>query len=319
MRVLVTGAAGFIGSHLVERLLALGNEVTGWDDFNPSYDPAVKQRNIETALSQPNFRLHRLDIRDRSKIKEAIEGKEFEAVIHLAARAGVRPSLKDPQTYQEVNVTGTINLLEEVKQAGLASFIFASSSSVYGRRGQGPFFESDPVDRPLSPYAASKISAELLCRYYADVYQLPVTCLRFFTVYGPRQRPDMAIHKFSRLIRDEKEIPIYGGSDSGRDYTYIDDIVDGIINALERPLSFEIINLGNCQPVNLSRLISLLEKALAKKAKLTDVPAHPADVPITWADLSKAKRLLGYSPKISLETGISRFVAWLNQVHSRPG
>ncbi|MEE8450070.1 MAG: NAD-dependent epimerase/dehydratase family protein [Thermodesulfobacteriota bacterium] len=317
MRILVTGAAGFIGSHLVERLLSLGHEVTGWDDFNPSYDPAVKQRNIESALGHPNFCLNRLDIRDQSKVKGAIKEEGFEAVIHLAARAGVRPSLKDPQIYQEVNVIGTINLLEEVKGAGLATFIFGSSSSVYGRRSQGSFSESDPVDRPLSPYAASKISAELLCRYYADVCHLPVTCLRFFTVYGPRQRPDMAIHKFSRLIRDDKEIPIYGAGDSGRDYTYIGDIVDGIISALNRPFPFEIINLGNSRPVKLYRLISLLEKALGKKARVKNVPAHPADVPITCADLSKAKARLTFSPKVSLEEGISEFVAWLNQVEQQ--
>lgn len=310
MKVLVTGAAGFIGSHLVERLLARGDKVVAIDDFSSGYDPRIKKRNIQGALICPGFELVQLDICDRKKLAEVISDQDFDGVIHLAARTGVRPSLQEPQLYQEVNIGGTLNLLELFKGAPPGTFIFASSSSVYGASKRLPFQEDDPADLPLSPYAATKRAGELLCRAYSHIYGLPITCLRFFTVYGPRQRPDMAIHKFTHLIFEEKEIPIYGQGDSARDYTYIDDIIDGIVSVLNKSFPFEIINLGDSRPVQLNQLVTLLERGLGKKARTLNQSLHPADPPITYADIGKAQKLLGFFPKVKLEEGIDRFIPW---------
>lgn len=310
MRVLVTGAAGFIGSHLVDRLLVQGDKVFAIDDFSSGYDPEIKKRNIQAALKAPGFELCQVDIRDRTKLANILAGQKFDAVVHLAARTGVRPSLKEPRLYEAVNIGGTLNLLETVKEASLSTFIFASSSSVYGATSRLPFKEDDPADAPLSPYAASKRAGELYCRFYSRIYGIPITCLRFFTVYGPRQRPDMAIHKFSRLILEDKEIPIYGRGNSARDYTYIDDVIEGIISVLNKSFPFEIINLGDSRPVELTQLVALLEDGLRKKAHTVIQPAHPADPPITYADIDKAQKLLGFSPRVGIEEGISRFLPW---------
>ncbi len=310
MKVLVTGAAGFIGSHLVERLLAQGNKVFGIDDFSSGYDPEVKKKNIQEAMKATGFELAPVDICNRGKLARILSGQKFDVVIHLAARTGVRPSLLEPQLYQEVNIGGSLNLLEAFKENQPAAFIFASSSSVYGASTRLPFQEDDPADFPLSPYAATKRAGELLCRSYSRIYHLPITCLRFFTVYGPRQRPDMAIHKFSRLIFQGKEISLYGQGDSARDYTYIDDIIEGIISALNKSFPFEIINLGDSRPVQLAKLVALLEKRLGKKARTLNQPAHPADPTITYAHIEKAQKLLDFSPKVELEEGIDRFIPW---------
>ena len=313
MKILVTGAAGFIGSHLVARLLNEGHRVVGIDDFCrsvPEYHPAIKRKNIAPFLTHKEFTLIVLDIRDRGRLQEALKGWRFDVVVHLAARAGVRPSFKEPVLYQEVNLIGTINLLDLFKGPEGPNFIFGSSSSVYGGASHLPFSEEDPADCPLSPYAASKRSAELYCRYFAHSYSLPITVLRFFTVYGPGQRPEMVIHKFARLIYEKKTVPIYGDGRSSRDYTYIDDIIDGVMEALTKRFPFEIINLGGSHPIELNRVVSLLEERLGKKAEIVNLPPHAGEPPTTYADISKAKRLLNFQPKISFEEGMDRFADW---------
>lgn len=309
-KILITGGAGFIGSHLSERLLALGASVICVDNFDPFYPPEIKRRNVEGILTNERFELVECDIRNKDGLGEIYHTHEIDNVIHLAAKAGVRPSIRDPLLYQDVNVRGTINLLELSKEYGIKSFILGSSSSVYGASDKIPFKEGDGLLQPISPYATSKQAGELFCYTYHYLYHIPVTCLRFFTVYGPRQRPDMAIHKFTKLIDQGREIPLYGDGSSQRDYTYISDIIEGIISALDSKLGFEIINLGDCEPIELKQLVSLIEENLAKKAKVRELPIQPGDMPITCADISKAKKLLNYNPRVKIEEGIKSFIQW---------
>ena len=309
-RVLVTGAAGFIGSHLTERLLANQDAVICLDNFNDFYDPQIKRENIIDFMDNSRFHLIEGDIRDSNLVEKIFRDYSPDAVVHLAAMAGVRPSIEDPLLYNDVNVNGTCVLLEAARKYPVSNFIFGSSSSVYGARDTVPFSEKEEVSRPISPYAATKVAGEILCYTYHHLYNIPVTCLRFFTVYGPRQRPEMAIHMFARLIRDEEMVPIFGDGSSRRDYTYIDDIIDGVLRSLERPFGYEIINLGESQTVALMELVTLLEKGLGKKAKLEMLPDQPGDVPVTFADVSHARKLLDYEPSISIEKGIEKFIEW---------
>lgn len=306
-RILVTGGAGFIGSHLIERLIGK-NEIVCVDNFDPYYDPCVKRKNIERHLGNKNFRLLEVDVRGREDLEGTFK-EGIDKVVHLAAKAGVRASIKDPLAFADVNINGTLNLLELCRTYGIRNFIYASSSSVYGLN-KTPFRESDKVDKQVSPYGTSKRACELYCQMYSVLYGIPVTCLRFFTVYGPRQRPDMAIHKFTRLIDQGKPIELYGDGTSKRDYTYVTDIVDGVTNAVKKRFDFEIFNLGESKTVELRHLISLIEENLGKKAKVKRMPEQEGDVPATFADISKSKRLLGYDPKVGVEEGVKRFVDW---------
>lgn len=309
-QILVTGGAGFIGSHLVDSLLEMEREVICLDNFDNFYDPQIKRGNIEPDLKKENFKLMEGDLRDRRFLRELFKKNRIAKIIHLAARAGVRTSLKNPVLYEEVNVGGTLNLLELAKKHGVEQFLFASSSSVYGVRTQIPFGEEEKLGILLSPYAVSKRGGELLSYTYSHLYGLPVTILRFFTVYGPRQRPEMAIHKFTRLIDEGREVPMFGNGTSRRDYTYISDIINGIISALEKKFSYEIFNLGNSHTLQLKELISLIEKSLGREAKVKEFPLQPGDVPITCADITKSKKLLNYDPRIDIEEGINRLVDW---------
>lgn len=313
MKIMVTGCAGFIGSHLVDRLLGNGKNVVGVDNIDSFYDSSIKMKNIEHNMDNKNFVFYRVDIRDKAEMEQIFEANDIDVIIHLAARAGVRPSIHDPLLYEDVNIKGTLNLLELSKDSGIENFILASSSSVYGVNEKVPFSESDMVERSISPYAASKKACETYCYTYHHLYGIPVVCLRFFTVYGPRQRPEMAIHKFTRLIDQGKEIEMYGNGISKRDYTYITDIVDGIVAAIDKRFGYEIINLGDSKVVELQYLISLIEKNLGKKALIKKLPVQPGDVPITYADISKAETLLGYTPKVSIEEGIENFVKWYRE------
>jgi UDP-glucuronate 4-epimerase len=310
MSILVTGGAGFIGSHVVEGLAERGDDVVCLDNFNDYYAPDLKRRNIQGALATGRVTLLEGDIRDAELCRSAVADNDVTALIHLAARAGVRPSIEEPALYEEVNGLGTVNLLEVAREAGVEKFVFGSSSSVYGVNSKIPFSEDDPVTQPISPYAATKRAGELMCHVYHHLYDLPVVCLRFFTVYGPRQRPDLAIHKFARLIEAGEPIPMYGDGTSRRDYTYVSDIVDGVLAALDRPLEFEIINLGNSDPIELGELIRIIEEAMGKEARIEQLPEQPGDVPVTYADVSKARRLLGYDPQFPIRQGIERFVQW---------
>lgn len=310
-QVLVTGAAGFIGSNLVDRLCESGHRVIGLDNFDDFYPPEVKWSNIRAVVDREEFTLVRGDIRDKALLARVFRENQISQVVHLAARAGVRPSLKDPGLYEEVNVLGTINLLEESRRAKVEHFILASSSSVYGVNNRVPFREDERVDRPASPYAATKAACELFCSTYNHLFGIPITALRFFTVYGPRQRPEMAIHYFTRMIDEGKEINVFGGDASQRDYTYIDDIVDGIVGAMNfRQPGFNVFNLGDSRPVSLGYLIQVIEKVLGKKARIQTAAFQPGDVPVTHADISKAKELLDYQPKVTIEEGVTRFVEW---------
>ncbi len=308
-RILVTGGAGFIGSHLCEALLRGGHEVIALDNFDEFYDPAVKRRNIEAIAEVGPLGWVMGDIRDAVLVERLLSGN-VNTVVHLAARAGVRPSIERPLLYHEVNVHGTLVLLEACRKAGIKRFIFGSSSSVYGNNQKVPFAESDPVDQPISPYAATKRAGELLCHTYHHLHGMSITCLRYFTVYGPRQRPDLAIHKFARLIEAGKPIPVFGNGRMERDFTYVDDIIDGTTRAIERCNGFRIFNLGESRPVSVSRLVALLEEALGKKAKIERLPPQPGDVERTFADVSLAQRELGYEPKTELGDGLERFVRW---------
>ncbi|HEX8694187.1 MAG TPA: NAD-dependent epimerase/dehydratase family protein [Longimicrobium sp.] len=317
MKLLVTGAAGFIGSHLCERLLARGDEVVGVDNFDPFYDPAVKRRNLEPSLATGRFRLAEADVRRPDALEAAVRaagGGEVEAIVHLAARAGVRPSIQDPLLYAEVNLGGTAGVLELARRLGVGRFVFGSSSSIYGESERVPFSEDDPVDRPISPYAASKRAGELLCHAYRHLYGLSVASLRFFTVYGPRQRPDLAIHRFTRLMSEGRPVPLFGDGRSERDYTYVDDIVQGVEGALrfvdERPGAFEVFNLGESRTTSLVRLVELIADALGVRPGIEWLPPQPGDVPRTYADVSKARAVLGYAPSVPVEVGIPRFVEW---------
>ena len=311
MNFLVTGGAGFIGSHVCERLLHEGHRVWALDELNDFYDPAIKRRNVEElrALGRP-FEFVQGDITNADAVNGLFSAVRFDQVIHLAARAGVRPSLEQPALYQRVNVEGTVNLLEAARKTGVRKLTLASSSSVYGLNAKVPFSESDPIFSAVSPYAASKLACEALGHVYHHLYGLDVTMLRFFTVYGPRQRPDLAIHKFTRLIEAGKPIPVFGDGSTARDHTYVTDIVDGVMAATVRESGYEIFNLGESQTIRLDRLIELIENAVGKKAVIDRQPLQPGDVPITYADISKAQAKLGYQPKVKAEQGIPLFVDW---------
>ncbi|MBI1369414.1 MAG: NAD-dependent epimerase/dehydratase family protein [Planctomycetes bacterium] len=312
MQILVTGAAGFIGSHLTERLLADGHGVVGFDSFTDTYDPAVKRRNIEGARATGRFELIEADIRDAAAVDAAFANGQFEAVIHLAALAGVRPSLEQPALYNDVNVTGTANLLEAARKHGVARFLFGSSSSVYGNRPDGgAFAETDRVDHPISPYAMTKRAGELLAYTYWHAYQLPVVCLRFFTVFGPRQRPDLAIHKFMRLIAAGKPIPVFGDGSTQRDYTYVADIVDGVCRALAHCNEFDIFNLGSHHPVTLAHLIESIERVVGRKAIIARRPMQTGDVQVTYADVTHSHTTLGYAPATALDDGLRAQWQWV--------
>jgi len=313
MNIAVTGGAGFIGSHLCEKLIELGFKIVSIDNFNDFYRPGIKEDNISKIADSKNFKLYRLDICDFSRLEKVFLENDIEMVIHLAARAGVRPSINDPLLYEKVNVTGTMNLLECCRKYDIKKFIFASSSSVYGGNKKIPFSEDDEVNCPVSPYAATKRAGELISYTYYNLYELSVFCLRFFTVYGPRQRPEMAIHKFTRQIISGKKIEIYGDGSSSRDYTYIDDIISGIINSVSRIKGFEIINLGNSQTVKLIELVKLIEDATGRRADLKFLNNQPGDVPVTFADIRKARKMLEYSPETNIKQGLENFVEWYKE------
>jgi UDP-glucuronate 4-epimerase len=314
MNFLVTGGAGFIGSHVCERLLRDGHRVWAFDDLNPFYDPQVKEQNLrEIQAAGLPFTFVRGDVTDVHAVHEIFTSVQFDQVIHLAARAGVRPSLKQPAFYQRVNVEGTVTILEAARQTGVKKITIASSSSVYGVNSKTPFAESDPIFSCVSPYAASKLACEALGHAWHHLYQMDVAMLRFFTVYGPRQRPDLAIHKFTKLIDAGEPIPVFGDGSTARDHTFITDILDGILACTKKEFGFEIFNLGESQVIRLDRLIELIESALGKKAVIDRQPLQPGDVPITFADISKAQRMLGYQPQVKAEKGIPLFVDWFRK------
>jgi UDP-glucuronate 4-epimerase len=315
--ILVTGGAGFIGSHLTDRLLADGRDVVVLDNFDPFYDPAAKRRNLEAALKRPRMRLVSGDIRDAGAVDAAFDVLPVDAVIHLAARAGVRPSIEDPLLYASINLDGTVRLLEACRLRGVSRFLFGSSSSVYGNNVKVPFAEDDPVDHPISPYAATKRAGELLAHTYHHLFGMKVACLRFFTVFGPRQRPDLAIRKFAELMVSGREIPVFGDGTSGRDYTYVDDIVEGIVSALDRVTGFHVWNLGGAHPVVLTDLIDRLARGLSRPPDIRRLPFQPGDVDRTWADVSRARRELAWEPSTSFERGMELFLAWFEVERSR--
>lgn len=314
MKLLITGGAGFIGSHLCSSVLDRGDEVVCLDSFNDYYDPKIKEHNIRPLLEHPRFRLVRGDILDVATLERLFASENFDSIVHLAARAGVRPSISQPLLYEKVNVQGTLNLLELCRSHRISRFIFGSSSSVYGKNEKVPFHEDDPVDHPVSPYAATKKAGELICYTYHHLYKISISCLRFFTVYGPRQRPDMAIHKFTRLIDEGKPVPVFGDGSSQRDYTYIDDIIEGVVRALDRCDGYRIYNLGESKTIELLGLIRLLEEHLDRKATIEHLPPQPGDVPITYADITRAQQELGYRPRYPIEKGIAEFVKWYRTI-----
>ena len=317
--ILITGGAGFIGSHLVEQLLIEGNwRVTVVDDFNDFYEPALKRANVRRHLDDSRFQLREADIRDRAALDPVFAATPFDVIVHLAARAGVRPSLSAPLLYAETNITGTLHLLELARAHGIRQFVFGSSSSVYGINAKVPFGEDDPIRQPISPYAATKAAGEHLCHTYAHLHGIRCVALRFFTVYGARQRPDLAIHKFAKLIDSGRPLPVFGDGTTRRDYTYIDDIISGVRAAIDYAASdFEAINLGESRTVELRELIALLEKELGREAVIDRQAMQPGDVPQTYADITKARRLLGYNPQTQIEDGIRRFVEWFRKAEVR--
>jgi len=321
-RILLTGGAGFIGSHVAEAMIRRGAQLSIVDNLDNFYAPSRKRLNLEEISKVGTYEFFETDVRNEAALRKVVEKVQPEIVIHLAARAGVRPSIEQPALYESVNVGGTVNLLEICRELRVERMIFGSSSSVYGITNSVPFREDDPKTRPISPYAATKLAAELMCYTYAHLYGLTTICLRFFTVYGPRQRPDLAIHKFIALIEAGKSIPVYGDGSMGRDYTYVDDIVAGLIASLEyvpaATVPFEVFNLGNCHPMRLAELIAKLEVATGTNALQERLPDQPGDVPITWANIDKAKRLLGYSPQTSMEEGVRNFVEWYRLTASVP-
>lgn len=310
--ILVTGAAGFIGSHAAQALIERGYRVVGVDNFSDFYDRSWKEMNLKS-IQGDKLDVEEIDITSGEEISKLVRLVRPWGILHLAAMAGVRPSIEQPAYYAKVNVEGTTHLLQAAVKTGVEKFAFASSSSVYGNARKVPFSEEDPVEEPISPYAATKRAGELVCYTFWHLYKLPIASLRFFTVYGPRQRPDLAIHKFTRLISAGKPVPFFGDGTTSRDYTYVDDTVNGIIAALEKVQTFRIYNLGGSHPVSLNELISELERAIGKKAILDRKPAQPGDVERTYADLTRSNRELGYAPKISLAEGLRRFVAWFNE------
>jgi UDP-glucuronate 4-epimerase len=312
MRILITGGAGFIGSHLTDFCLKQGHEVTVLDEFNDFYDPAIKRANLRALL--PHIRLEEADIRDAERVNRVVDQSRPEAVFHLAARAGVRPSIQHPELYLDTNIKGTFNLLQAARSAGVERFIFASSSSVYGTIPSAPFREDMCLNQTISPYAATKLAGEQLCSNYAHLYGMRCISLRFFTVYGPRQRPDLAIHAFARSIEAGRPITQFGDGSTRRDYTYIDDILQGLAACLgyQGPIC-DVFNLGESQTTTLSALIAEIERALGKKAVIQQMPEQPGDVPLTYADISKARALLGYAPHTPVAVGIPKFIEWFRQ------
>lgn len=313
-RVLLTGGAGFIGSHLAEALLLRGYELTIVDSLHDFYSPLWKKQNLEDVRRTGDYDFQLVDICNKEGLHGIVSRSRPDLVIHLAARAGVRPSIEEPGSYVDVNIAGTVNLLELCREFRVRKLIFGSSSSVYGAASRAPFSEDEVVLKPISPYAATKLAGEMLCYTYAHLYKLAVVCLRFFTVYGPRQRPDLAIHRFIALIEAGKPVPIFGDGSTGRDYTYVDDVVGGVMAAIEYQAPgaepFDVFNLGNSHPVKLGELVALLECVTGKKVSREQKPLQPGDVPLTWADISKASRLLGYRPATQLETGLKNFLTW---------
>lgn len=319
--ILVTGGAGFIGSHLSERLLKEGNKVLVIDNFNNYYDPAIKRNNVEEVkktciennISLENYKVFEGDIRDNEFLIDVFSNK-IDSIMHLAAMAGVRPSIQDPSLYYDVNITGTVNLLERCRENNIKQFVFASSSSVYGNNEKVPFSEIDRVDNPISPYAATKKSGELLCHTYNHLFDMNIACLRFFTVYGPRQRPDLAINKFTTLILEDKEIPFYGDGNTSRDYTFVEDIVTAIVSSINYVNTgkkvFEIFNIGGDKTVSLTEMVETIEEVLGKKAKLNRLPMQPGDVNRTCADISHSKEIIAYNPKTNFKEGIRKFIEW---------
>lgn len=314
-RVLLTGGAGFIGSHTAEALLRQSADLTIVDNLDDFYPPAWKRANLKDVQAAGHFAFEQVDIADYGALRDVVARAKPEAIIHLAARAGVRPSIMQPRLYERVNVAATLNLLDLAREFHVKQFVFGSSSSVYGATSPAPFCEDHLELKPISPYAATKLAGEILGYSYAHLYALPVLCLRFFTVYGPRQRPDLAIHKFTALIEAGKPVPVFGDGSTGRDYTYVDDIVSGILAALDYTppatgAPFDIFNLGNSHPVKLNELLAMLERVTGKQAIRDPQPLQPGDVPLTWADVSKSARRLGYKPATPLEDGLKKFVAW---------
>ncbi|WP_066633714.1 GDP-mannose 4,6-dehydratase [Desulfolucanica intricata] len=326
--ILVTGGAGFIGSHLCKALLHKNQKVIIIDNFNDFYDPGIKKNNIveikkmmgSNGIDSDNLQVVEGDIRDQENLDKLFIEYKINLIVHLAAMAGVRPSIKNPLVYNDVNIRGTLNLLEMCKKYEVDKFVYASSSSVYGNNEKVPFAESDNVDYPISPYAATKKAGELLCHTYHYLYDIDAACLRFFTVYGPGQRPDLAIHKFTKLIINEQELPFYGDGSTERDYTYIDDIIDGVTKTIDWIQAgkgrYDIFNLGESNTVSLKRMVETLEKVIGKKAKLNILPVQPGDVNRTFADISKSKKVLGYNPTMDFEDGIEKFVAWYKEVNN---
>ncbi len=310
MKYLVTGGAGFIGSHLCEALLDKGIEVICVDNFDDYYNPEFKKNNIKSCIKNKNFTLFNADITELSQLNPIFQKNKIDRVVHLAARAGVRPSIANPFIYEKVNVNGTLNLLDIARKFKIKNFVFSSSSSVYGNLSKVPFSENEKTDCPISPYAATKKSAELLCYAYSELYNLPITCLRLFTVYGPRNRPDMAAYIFMDQIYKEKEIKVFGNGKNKRDYTYVADIVHGVLLSLEKESKFEIINLGNSNPVELNVLISLIEESVGKKAKISRMESQPGEVDITYSGITKAKKILGWKPKVNIREGVNKLAEW---------
>ena len=313
----ITGGAGFIGSTLSEKLLSLGNKVVAIDNFCDFYNPKIKENNVKDLLLNPSFKLYRADIRDREAVKKIFDENKIDVVMSLAAMAGVRPSIENPCLYQEVNCLGLQNILEEMKLHNVKNGVLASSSSVYGNCKEVPFREDMIVDFAISPYAATKKANEVMAHVYHKLYDMNIIMLRFFTVYGPKQRPDLAINKFTRLMMEDKEIPMFGDGTTSRDYTYVDDIVDGIIKSCEYTLThkdvYEILNLGNSFPISLKEMINIIGKTLGVEPKIKQLPMQPGDVDRTYADITKAKKLIGYEPKTSFEEGIRKFVEWYKE------
>ncbi len=310
MNILITGAAGFIGSNLAETLLADGHSVTAFDNFDPYYHPQIKEKNIRQALQHEKYRLFREDITDKQAVNRVFESSRFDVVVHLAAKAGVRPSIADPTGYYHTNITGTLNILEACRHSGVTRLVYASSSSVYGNNKKVPFSETDNVDFPVSPYAATKKANELMVYNYHHLFGLHAFGLRFFTVYGRRGRPDMSVYKFTRLIDQGKQVPVYGEGKPKRDFTYIDDILQGIRAAIDKVSGYEVFNLGESHTITVNRLVELIEQALGKKAEKIFLPMQPGDVMETYADISKAQKLLGYQPTTPIEEGVGKFVEW---------
>jgi UDP-glucuronate 4-epimerase len=311
--ILVTGGAGFIGSHLVERLLAEGYGIVALDNFDSFYDPAIKRANTEQASADKNYRLVEGDIRDAGMLADLFAAETFDAVVHLAARAGVRPSIEDPVLYSSVNLDGTTRLLEACRRHDVRRFIFGSSSSVYGNNRKVPFSEADPVDHPISPYAATKKAGEVICHSFHHLFGMDITCLRFFTVYGPRQRPEMAIHKFARLMQEGEEIEQYGDGGSARDYTYVGDIVEGVVRSLRRCSGYRILNLGGSQTLTLKELVQKIGDGLGVLPRVKQLPMQPGDVMRTWADITQAERELGWRPEVQIDDGLKQFLQWFRE------